>query len=77
MRRHLTSVAVARRCSRGRRPRSALPGFGLTMGYTLLYLEPRRADSSVGARSCKTAALSWEQFWADGDRTACGGVVHG
>lgn len=42
--------------------RSVLPGFGLTMGFTLLYLS-LIVLIPLSAIFLKTAALSWGQFW--------------
>ena len=42
--------------------RSVLPGFGLTMGFTLLYLS-LIVLIPLSAIFLKTAALSWSQFW--------------
>jgi len=39
-----------------------LPGFGLTMGYTLLYLS-LIVLIPLAALGLKTATLTWEQFW--------------
>ena len=43
--------------------RSVLPGFGLTMGYTLLYLALLVLIPLAGT-FLKTATMSWEQFWS-------------
>ena len=45
-----------------RRPRRVLPGFGLTLGYTLLYLS-LIVLLPLGATFLKTAELGWPQFW--------------
>ena len=42
--------------------RSVLPGFGLTMGFTLLYLS-LIVLIPLSAIFLKTAVLSWSQFW--------------
>ncbi|MBI3950343.1 MAG: sulfate ABC transporter permease subunit CysT, partial [Acidobacteria bacterium] len=42
--------------------RSILPGFGLTMGFTLLYLSLIVLIPLAGT-FLKTATLSWDQFW--------------
>ncbi len=42
--------------------RSVLPGFGLTMGYTLLYLS-LIVLIPLSATFLKTATMSWGQFW--------------
>lgn len=41
---------------------TVLPGFGLTLGYTLFYLA-LIVLLPLSAAFLKTAALSWEQFW--------------
>jgi sulfate transport system permease protein len=43
--------------------RSILPGFGISLGYTLLYLSLIVLFPIV-ALFAKTAGLSWEKFWA-------------
>ncbi len=45
-----------------RRSRQVLPGFGLTLGYTVLYLCVI-VLLPLSALLFKTATLSWEQFW--------------
>ncbi len=45
-----------------RRPRRVLPGFGLTLGYTLFYLSAIVLLPLV-ALVTKSFTLSWEQFW--------------
>jgi len=40
-----------------------LPGFGLSLGYTILYLSII-VMIPLGGLIVKTAGLSWEQFWA-------------
>jgi sulfate/thiosulfate transport system permease protein len=45
-----------------RRPRRVLPGFGLTLGYTLLYLS-LIVLLPLGATFLKTAELGWPDFW--------------
>jgi sulfate transport system permease protein len=42
--------------------RSILPGFGLAMGFTLLYLS-LIVLIPIAALFLKTTTLSWEQFW--------------
>lgn len=42
---------------------SVLPGFGLSLGYTLLYLS-LLLFVPMAALFLKTTALSWEAFWA-------------
>ncbi len=43
--------------------RSVLPGFGLTLGYTLLYLGII-VLVPLSAAFIKTLSLTWEQFWS-------------
>ncbi|HEX2477584.1 MAG TPA: sulfate ABC transporter permease subunit CysT [Lacipirellulaceae bacterium] len=43
--------------------RSALPGFGLTMGYTVLYLS-LIVLIPLAALVVKSASLGWDGFWA-------------
>ncbi|MBS0374202.1 MAG: sulfate ABC transporter permease subunit CysT [Proteobacteria bacterium] len=45
-----------------RRPRRVLPGFGLTLGYTLLYLS-LVVLVPLTATLVKTAELGWGEFW--------------
>ena len=45
-----------------RRPQRVLPGFGLTLGYTLLYLS-LVVLLPLAATFLKTADLGWLQFW--------------
>ena len=42
---------------------SVLPGFGLALGFTLVYLSVI-VMIPLAAAFIKTAALSWEQFWS-------------
>jgi sulfate transport system permease protein len=42
--------------------RSVLPGFGLTLGYTLTYLS-LIVLIPLGALFAKTASMSWGEFW--------------
>jgi len=44
------------------RKRSILPGFGLTMGFTLLYMS-LIVLIPLSTIFLKTSALTWEQFW--------------
>ncbi len=46
-----------------RRISPVIPGFGLTLGYTLVYLS-LLVLIPLGAMFLKTTQLSWEQFWA-------------
>ena len=45
-----------------RRISPVIPGFGLTLGYTLVYLS-LLVLIPLGALFLKTTELSWEQFW--------------
>ncbi len=45
-----------------RRPTSVLPGFKLTLGYTLLYLS-LIVLIPLAATFWKASALTWDQFW--------------
>lgn len=45
-----------------RRPRRVLPGFGLTLGYTLFYLSAI-VLLPLAALVAKSFTLTWEQFW--------------
>jgi len=49
--------------SNRRKPKRVLPGFNLTLGYTLLYLS-LIVLIPLSALVFKTFTLSWEQFWA-------------
>ena len=44
------------------RPRSALPGYRLTLGYSLLYLSVI-VLIPLGAMFLKASAMSWPAFW--------------
>ena len=44
------------------RPRGVLPGFGLTLGFSVLYLS-LIVLIPLGALLLKTAGLKWEEFW--------------
>jgi sulfate/thiosulfate transport system permease protein len=46
-----------------RKPRRVLPGFRLSLGYTLLYLS-LIVLIPLSAVFLKTASLSWDQFWS-------------
>jgi sulfate transport system permease protein len=46
-----------------KKPTSVLPGFGLTMGYSLFYLG-LIVLIPLAATFVKTSTLSWEQFWS-------------
>ena len=62
----MSAVAVspsARPVAPARQRAGVLPGFGLTMGYTVLYLS-LIVLIPLSALAFKTATLSWEQFWA-------------
>ena len=45
-----------------RKPRRVLPGFGLALGYTLVYLS-LLVLIPLSAVFLKTATLGWEPFW--------------
>lgn len=45
-----------------RKPRRVLPGLGLTMGYTLVYLS-LLVRIPLSAVFLKTAGMGWEHFW--------------
>jgi sulfate ABC transporter permease protein CysT len=45
-----------------RKPRRVLPGFGLSLGYTLVYLS-LLVLIPLSAVFLKTATLGWEKFW--------------
>jgi sulfate transport system permease protein len=47
----------------GRRPSRVLPGFGLTLGYTVLYLS-LLVLLPLTALFAKAAGLGWSDFWA-------------
>lgn len=49
--------------SSGRKPSRVLPGFNLTLGYTILYLS-LIVLIPLSALVFKTFTLSWDQFWA-------------
>ncbi len=44
------------------RPHGVLPGFGLTLGFSVLYLS-LIVLIPLGALLLKTAGLTWEEFW--------------
>jgi len=48
---------------RPRRKRSAIPGFGLTLGFTLLYLS-LIVLIPLSAAFLRTAQMGWPDFWA-------------
>jgi sulfate transport system permease protein len=57
-----SAAAGARSFDPLRRRRSVLPGFGLALGFTLVYLS-LIVLIPLSAAFVKTAALSWERFW--------------
>ena len=59
----LPSGAAAPSSSRGGGNRKVLPGFGLTLGFTLFYL-CLIVLVPLSALVLKTFSLSWDQFWA-------------
>ena len=56
------SASAATPVRRGRGAQRVLPGFGLTLGYTLFYLSVIVLIPIV-ALFFKTFELTWEQFW--------------
>lgn len=54
--------SLALRVGVGRRRRSVLPGFGLTLGYTMLYLS-LVVLIPLSALFFKTATAPWEHIW--------------
>ena len=46
-----------------RRTSPVIPGFGLTLGYTLVYLS-LLVLIPLGAMFVHAAQLTWDQFWA-------------
>ena len=56
------SLGAAAPSRRGRGAKRVLPGFGLTLGYTLFYLSVI-VLIPLSALIFKTFELSWEQFW--------------
>ena len=56
------------------RPHSVLPGFGLALGYTLLYLA-LIVLIPLSAAFIKTFTLTWDAFWARRHRAARAGVA--
>jgi sulfate transport system permease protein len=59
----LTTSLPAAAVPQKRAPRRVLPGFNITLGYTLLYLS-LIVLIPLSALVFKTFTLSWEQFWA-------------
>ena len=60
----LASIAINIKAKDGKRPvRRVLPGFNLTLGYTLLYLS-LIVLIPLSALVFKTFTLTWVQFWA-------------
>ncbi|AXQ28775.1 sulfate ABC transporter permease subunit CysT [Solimonas sp. K1W22B-7] len=57
----MTAAAPSTR-ARALRPRSAIPGFGLTLGFTLLYLSLLVLIPLAGV-FFKSAGLGWEGIW--------------
>jgi sulfate transport system permease protein len=58
----MTAIAPARRGWRFRRP-SVIPGFGLTLGFTIAYLTLIILIPLSGV-AWRTAELGWAEFWA-------------
>jgi sulfate transport system permease protein len=59
----LSAPSSAGRAVAKRAPKRVLPGFNLTLGYTLLYLS-LIVLIPLSALVFKTFTLTWEQFWA-------------
>jgi sulfate transport system permease protein len=57
------SASAANRPMAALAPRRVLPGFGLTMGFTLLYLS-LVVLIPLSALAVKSATLTWDQFWS-------------
>ena len=57
-----TSAGGAPAHAARRAPKRVLPGFGLTLGYTLFYLSII-VLIPLSALVFKTFTLTWEQFW--------------
>lgn len=57
----MTAVATRPRPARWRRP-SVLPGFGLGMGYVVVYLS-LLVLLPLGALVLKSASIGWTEFW--------------
>jgi sulfate transport system permease protein len=58
----MATIATTASASSWRRP-SIIPGFGLTLGFTLVYLS-LIVLIPIAALVLRTTTLSWEQFWA-------------
>jgi sulfate/thiosulfate transport system permease protein len=58
----LAPTLAAANAAPRRRPRRVLPGFGLSLGYTIAYLS-LIVLIPLSAVFFKTAALGWEPFW--------------
>ena len=58
-----TATAVACSPAGRRAPKRVLPGFGLSLGYTLFYLRHHRADPAVST-DLQDLHPHREQFWA-------------
>jgi len=58
----MTAAVLAAPSVPARRARSALPGFGLTLGFTLLYLSLLVLIPLAGV-FFKSAELGWDGFW--------------
>ena len=59
----MTTLALGTAPPPKRAPKRVLPGFGLTLGYTLFYLSVI-VLVPLSALVFKTFSLTWEQFWA-------------
>ncbi len=69
-----TATAVAAAPAGRRAPKRVLPGFGLSLGYTLFYLSII-VLIPLSALIFKTFTLTWEQFWVAISCPAGGGLV--
>jgi len=58
----LTSLATPADAVATRKPRRVLPGFGLSLGYTLVYLS-LLVLIPLSAVFLKTTTMGWERFW--------------
>ena len=68
-------LTICPRHLRIKQRRSVLPGFGLTMGFTLLYLSLIVLIPLGALLVLKSATIRVERFLAGGDRSAGGGLL--
>jgi len=59
---HMPVIVDAAASERHRKPRRVIPGFGLTLGYTIFYLS-LVVLIPLSATFLKAAGLGWEAFW--------------